>query len=159
MNGSLSKVIWAVSLAYDKVLVTIQPIGGPRWFSPERVYHCVIPAKAGIQNFKAFDKTGLLPRAGMARGAIRLKGSSFGNSTDWTHFVLSSFIAESCAILPALQSVQCWPKVLTYLPAKGYNYLRNIAASSGSTMTKGYMGVSLCEELGGASTHRPRRSR
>ncbi len=30
-------------------------------------------AQAGIQNFKAFDKTGLLPRAGMARGAIRLK--------------------------------------------------------------------------------------
>ncbi len=33
----------------------------------------VIPAQAGIQTFKAFDKTGLLPRAGMASGAIRLK--------------------------------------------------------------------------------------
>ncbi len=32
-----------------------------------------LPAQAGIQNFKAFDKTGLLPRAGMASGAIRLK--------------------------------------------------------------------------------------
>ncbi len=60
-------------------------------FSPPEGLYCVIPAKAGIQNFKAeglygvtaakagiqnckaFDKPGLLPRAGMARGAIRLK--------------------------------------------------------------------------------------
>ncbi len=32
-----------------------------------------LPHKRGIQNCKAFDKTGLLPRAGMASGAIRLK--------------------------------------------------------------------------------------
>ncbi len=38
-------------------------------------------AKAGIQNFKAFDKTGLLPRAGMASGAIRLKCYTFSKKT------------------------------------------------------------------------------
>ncbi len=53
--------------------VSLQPNGGPRWFSPPEGFYGVIAAQAGIQNFKAFDKTGLLPRAGMARGAIRLK--------------------------------------------------------------------------------------
>ncbi len=50
-------------------------------------FYGVTAAQAGIQTFKAFDKTGflpragmtpwgpgLLPRAGMASGAIRLKG-------------------------------------------------------------------------------------
>ncbi len=66
--------------------------GGPRWFSPpEGLYGVtaaqaavsVIPAKAGIQSFKAFDKTGLLPRAGMASGAIRLKCYRFFSNGVW----------------------------------------------------------------------------
>ncbi len=64
----------------------------PAGFFPTEGLSGVTAAKAGIQNVKAFDKTGRLPRAGMtrnpgrlpragmARGAIRLKCYSFSNT-------------------------------------------------------------------------------
>ncbi len=42
------------------LLVSLPPNGGPHWFSPTEGLYGVTAAQAAVQNFKAFDQTGLL---------------------------------------------------------------------------------------------------